>query len=593
MSKEEQQVAEKISELSTDQIDWRIGGEAGAGIQVTGSMFALACSRSGMFIASYSEYPSLIRGGYTMYHVRAGSEKIYAHDARVDILVALNKETIDENVSVLQRNGRIVYDVEQVTIKPSDFSENVVLVGVPLLKLALECGEAVMKNSVALGASFALLGCDAGALVEAVTEQFKKKGTDILNQNIDAVQKGFEYVKKNYPVERPCLLDSAKHFDPQLVISGNEAVGIGAIASGCQFYAGYPMTPSTSLLHFMAAHDQEFGIVVKHAEDEISVINMAIGASYTGARAMIGTSGGGFALMNEGVSLCAMLETPLVIMVSSRPGPATGLPTWTAQGDLQFVIHAGHGEFPKIVIAPGDPQEAFEATWRAHNLADQFQIPVIVLLDKYLSESNVSIQPFPFKEVVIDRGNVMTEEELEKHAPYLRYEMTDTGVVPRVFPGMKAGAHLANSDEHAADGLVSESSEDRILQDTRRLLKWNGLQKHLPLPKVYGSKNPEVTMVVWGSQKAPALQAQQELEKAGVPTNVIHVQYVHPFPGDVMHDLLQSARWLLLIENNLTGQFGQLIRAGAHIDIPEKLLKDDGRPVFPSEIIERVRAMIT
>lgn len=575
------------------EIHWRVGGEAGAGIKVTGAIFAMACSRSGMFLTEYTEYPSLIRGGHNMVHIRAGTQKIYAHEDIVDILVALNRETIDLHRSKVRETGSVVFDPDQVTVHSEELPfPTIQLVPVPLMKLAKECGTPVMKNMVATGASYALLGCDIAPLTDAIQDTFKRKGAEVVQQNIDAATKGFEFVKKNARVPEQCVLDLAHHFDPQLVVTGNEAIATGAIAGGCKFYAAYPMTPSTSILHFFAAHDEKFGIVVKHAEDEISVINMALGASYAGVRVMIATSGGGFALMNEGVSLAGMIEAPVVIVVAMRPGPATGLPTWTAQGDLNWVIHSGHGEFPKIVIAPGDPNEAFEATWHAHNLAERFQVPVIVLTDKYLSESRFSCDPFSWKEVVIDRGALLKESDLAKKSAYLRYELTDDGVSPRALPGMAGGEHLANSDEHDPYGFASETSDNRNIQNDRRRRKMDAIQKHIQLPKLYGPKIAEVTVVVWGSQKLPALQAQLELEREGIPINVIHVQYMWPFPGAVLHDMLQSARRLLLVENNATGQLSHLINTFAHIDVPNKLLKDDGRPLFPSEIIARVKELL-
>lgn len=575
------------------EIHWRVGGEAGAGVKVTGTIFGMTCSRSGMFLVDYVEYPSLIRGGHNVYSIRASNDKVYSHEDAIDILVALNREAIDQHKDKMNDNGYVVFDPDQVTAEQKEFSaKNVELVAVPLLKLAQEIGTPVMKNMVATGASYALLGCDSGVLIDVVQDMFKKKGKEVVEQNVAAATKGFEFVKKNYKVEEQCFLDFAKHFDPQLVVTGNEAVAAGAIAGGCKFYAAYPMTPSTAILQYMAAHDEQFGIVVKHAEDEISVINMAIGASFTGVRSMVATSGGGFALMNESVSLAGMLETPIVIVEVMRPGPATGLPTWTGQGDLNWVINAGHGEFPRIVIAPGDPEEAFEAGWMAHNLAEQFQIPVIILTDKYLAESRWSTPPFPWKEIKINRGKIATENALKGKSEYLRYESTQDGIAARAFPGTPGGVHLANSDEHAQSGFVSETSEDRNIQNERRRKKLEEIQKHIQLPTVYGPDSADLTMVVWGSQKGPALQARVELELEGIKTNIIHVKYIWPFPGEVMHNLLQSAQRLLLIENNATGQLSRLINEFTHIDIEHKLLKDDGRPVFPSEIKARVKELL-
>ena len=346
------------------------------------------------------------------------------------------------------------------------------------------------------------------------------------------------------------------------------------------------MTPSSPILHYLASVAVQSDVVIKHAEDEISVINMALGAAHVGARAMVATSGGGFALMTEALGLTAITETPLVIVNVQRPGPATGMPTWTEQGDLQFVLKAAPGDFLRIVIAPGDAQEAFELGARALNFAEIYQLPVIILLDKFVGEGDTTLKKPNSKSIKINRGKLLTQAQLNKIKDYQRYQITKDGVSPRALPGMPKGLYVANSDEHDVHGYSDESSANRIEQVDKRHRKGINLSKKLPQPKIYGNAKAHKTVIVWGSSKGVVLDAYHELS----PTKqkkikILQLQYLWPFPAEFVKNVLNRSRDTLLIENNSTAQLGQLIAQETGFKIENKLLKYDGRPFFREEIV--------
>lgn len=365
-------------------------------------------------------------------------------------------------------------------------------------------------------------------------------------------------------------------------------IGMAAIAAGCKFYCAYPMTPSSTILHYLAAKSEKSQMVVKHAEDEISVINMALGASWAGVRSMTGTSGGGYALMVEAVSLAGITEMPIVIAMGQRPGPATGMPTWTEQGDLLFILHSGHGEFPKIILAPGDMEETYRLTLEAFNLADIYQTPVFILVDKYLQEGHQSIEEFRIKndELRINRGKLLSEKDFGNITDYKRYQITDDGISPRVRPGMKNVLHQVNSYEHLEDGHTTEEENERTYQvDKRNRKTATFLARDAKLPVLYGKKEAELTVIAWGSMKGPVLQAMQGNEDK---FNLLHFTYLWPIPSAPVAKTLSDCRKTLLVENNSTGQLGQLLKMVTGIEIGNKLLKYSGRPFYPEEIIEKV-----
>lgn len=578
-----------------DSVTWKIGGEAGFGIMTTGTMLSKVAVRCGFFIFDYVEYPSLIRGGHNVQEVRFSPNEVFSQEKKVDLLVALTKETVDLHKKELKEGSGILYDNEKIIINEAEIdTKKTVLLPVPFTKIIKDSGiSSVMQNNIALGASAALLDFDLNILFNVIQDTFSDKGEKVIADNKKAAQLGFDYVSQNLK-NKFSLVIKSKQQQKQLVLTGNDAVGLGAVAGGCSFYCAYPMSPSSSVLHLLAVNAEATGMVVKHAEDEISVINMAIGASYAGVRSMVGTSGGGFSLMVEGLGLAGITETPLVIFIGQRPGPATGLPTWTGQADLQFVIHASQDEFPRIVLAPGDVTEAFYLTAEAFNLADLYQTPVFILSDKYLAESHKSVEYFDPTKVTIERGKLITNKNNQDLMGYKRYVMTEDGISPRVIPGTKGTWYLANSYEHDESGLSTEDALERVKQVDKRNKKLKTYQTRLPNPKIYGENNADITLIGWGSTKGPVLQTLSDLNYThkGRTLNFLHVTHVFPFNTKMISEILSQSRKRIMIEGNSEGQFAKLIREQTGIMMDSFLLKYDGRPFYPEEIITKLEQIV-
>jgi len=599
--------------MSKDSFTWTIGGEAGFGINISGLIFSKTLTRSGFHIFDYIEYPSLIRGGHNVYHVHVGQEEVFSQEKGIDILVALNQETFELHKKSLKRNSFVIYDSNQFRIdKKETEKKKINVIEVPLATLIKKVGGIkLMENNIALGASLALLGLDLKALFSVIEDTFLKKGTEIVNENQKAAQVGYDFVRETLGDRCHPELDSGsidkgilrsklrsqndKNREERLVLTGNEAIVLGCVFGGCQFFAAYPMTPASSILHTLAGLAEKVGMIVKHAEDEISVINMAIGAAFAGVRSAVATSGGGFSLMQESVSLAGMTETGIVIIECQRPAPATGMPTWTDQGDLQFILRSGHGDFPKIVLAPGDQEEAFYLTAEAFNLADIYQCPVFIISDKYLSESHKSINATRYTlhatRYKIDRGKIIDNKKQKTNNSYRRYKITDDGISPWILPGTPGYFYQANSYEHLEDGHTTESAEERVKQVDKRARKMKTfIKNHLPKPKVYGDKNADITFVGWGSTKMPVLQAMKRCNNETIKQcNYLHLNYLWPFPKESVTKVLKQAKRVLLLEGNPTSQLGQLIRQETGIEIKNKFLKDDGRPFYPEEILTRIK----
>jgi len=476
-----------------------------------------------------------------------------------------------------------------------------------------------MRNTVALGALLGILEMKLVDLNLILKQEFvDKKGNG--EKNVSAAVKGAEFVKNiNVKLNSNGILRRHPNGTPpqdkasKLLITGNQACALATIASNCQVYAAYPMTPATEILHFLEAKQRETGMMVHQPEDEIAAIHTALGAAFTGARVATGTSGGGFALMNEGLSLAGMLELPLVLFEVQRPGPATGNPTWTEQGDLKYVINAGHGEFPRVVITPGTPEQCFELVQRAFNLADKYQLPVIVLTDKHLGESSYCVDAGVFSKIEkIERGKLCrnTSQCVSAKAGYKRYQITKDGVSWRTIPGVNGGEHLitgvehhetgaraaeylANSDEHNQSSFSDEASAVRVKMMDKRMQKLEEIRKEIPLPRVYGPKNANKTIVCWGSTLGAALDSLEYLNTGTSKhnVNVVHFEYVWPLPKG-LDKFLKSrvlGKHLVLLENNKTGQLGQLIRQETGIEIKDKILKYDSRTFWVEEVIEQLK----
>ncbi len=570
-----------------NRISLRIGGPAGTGIMQAGLLFAKCCSRIGLHVFDYIEYPSLIRGGHNSYQVRAEESPVRSQIRGVDILIALDESTLTLHAAELREESIIIYDEE--TIKPERTRlGRGTRCPMPLKAIiAAAGGTEIMQNTVALASALGILAYDFDVLADIIRDGFEEKKAAIVDKNIAAARRGYEEARRRYGHLDQYRLTRIPG-PRRIVLTGNEAMALGAVKAGCTFYAAYPMTPASTILHTLASWQERHNIVVKHAEDEIGTVNMTIGAAYAGARAMCSTSGGGFALMQEGISLAGITETGIVVAEVMRGGPATGLPTWTEQSDLRFVLHAGHGDFFKIVLAPGDVEEAFRFTLDAFNHAEKYQTPVILLSDKYLGESHASVEPFTAKEYRVDRGKL-----LRKAPPgYLRYAETPDGISPRTIPGVPGGFFLANSNEHDAFGWSTEEPEARNLMMRKRMRKEETYRREVPRQRLHGAEEADLTIISWGSTKGPILDAMGWLAKDGYRVNFLQITHLKPFPSEDVTERLRAAKQILLVENNYTGQLGGVIREETGIAIAEKLLKYDGRPFYPEEIYDRVASLL-
>ena len=570
---------------------WKIGGEAGFGILTSGLVFAKIANRLGYYTFDYTEYPSLIRGGHNALEVIVSDEKVQALKKEINFLICLNQETYQNHKARLAAESCVVYDPDEFSIE----DQLITKICVPFKKYLSELkGQVVMKNTIALAASLALIGSDLTILNEIIESQFAIKGQTVVEFNKKLAELGYNHVKQEHGQAIKQML-AKKNEEKHLLLSGNDAFSLASIIADCRIYCAYPMTPSSTVLTTLAAWQEKTGVVVRHAEDEISVINTALGASFMGVRSAVGTSGGGFALMVESVSLAGITEIPLVIFLAQRPGPATGMPTWTEQGDLLFACFSGHGEFPKIVLAPGDVYDMIELTTEAFNLAEIYQTPVIILSDMYLSESHKTLLKSYLDKLTheyqIDRGKTIVKipnSQFPIPNKYLRYQKTDDGISPRLLPGVKGFYYQANSYEHLEDGHTTEDSQARKDQvEKRNKKRQTYLKMHYKPAKLFGDlKKSNIVFVSWGSTKGSVIEAQRILKKKGIETAFLNFTYIYPLDKNVILPLFNKTKRYILIENNSQGQFGKLLQMETGIEIEDKLLKFDGRPFWPEEIVE-------
>ncbi len=577
--------------VEINRLAWKIGGEAGYGIIGTGSMFAKLCVRSGLYAFMSHDYPSLIRGGHNTSHVRVEENIVTSHIDTCDLLVALNKETIDLHKNELTQNGGIIYDNEEIK-DLGEIRSDVKLYGLPLMSFSREIsGERLLRNTIALGASAALVDIDYNLLVDMLKETYGKKGDKVVNMNVEAAKRGYEHIKKNYPEEfRNKIVKKNKKNN--LFVTGNEAISVAAIKAGLKFHCQYPMTPSSQILHYLVNKAEDYGMVVLQLEDEISVINTALGASWAGARSMVATSGGGFCLMSEAYSLAGMVELPLVIIMGQRGGPATGLPTKTEQGELKFIINASHGEFPRIVLAPGDAEECFYLTLDAFNLADQLQNPIIILHDQYVANNGKTVERFSTSKYNVERGLIAKDGELNNVQDFKRYKHgSETGVTLRSLPGQKGGLYSCGSDEHDEIGQICEDPENRNQIMERRMRKLDYAKKLIgdKVINFYGNKDADITIVGWGSTKGTVLDAMRYLNKGGIKVNFLQIVCMSPFPIEKVNEILSKSKKIVAFEQNFSAQLCGIIREHTGVHIKNKWVKYNGVPFSPSEVYEKTK----
>ncbi len=576
--------------MQNKQIDflWKIGAPAGMGIMVSGLQMSKTISRMGYRIFNYIEYPSLVRGGHNTYEVRITSKQRFSRKRSIDCLVALNQDTYDFHKSRLTSNSLVIYDENQV--QPDPKFQNISL---PISDILSNIdAPKIMTNTVVLGASVALLSGDITILHQVISEQFSKKGTDSIKINQVCASVGYDYILKNYQKNIISILNSKSASKiKQMVMTGNEAFSLGAVASNCKLYVAYPMTPASSVQSTLASWQDQLGLVVRHSEDEISVINTALGSSFVGVRSAVGTSGGGFALMTESVSYAGIAEIPIVIFIAQRPGPATGMPTWTEQGDILFSVFAGHGDFPKIVIAPSNVQDMVTVTRKAFDLADIYQLPVLILSDKYLSESYASVDYNQIDSIVlnsIDRGKIISKVDHN----YKRYQNTKDGVSPMLIPGQADIYYQANSYEHLEDSHTTEDAHERIDQVHKRMQKIQTYFKNdFEKPEVFGDLDKaKYVFVSFGSNKSIVLEAMERLKQQdNLDTAYIHFTYIYPLDKQQVLPIFKSEKDYILVENNSTGQFGKILQMQVGVEISKKILKYDGRPLWVEDILDFIK----
>lgn len=574
----------------------KIGGEAGQGIQTIGETLGRVFSRAGFHVFTHQDYESRVRGGHNFFQVRVADRPVRASRERIDILVALDRESIIRHAGEVPDEGRILYD--STTLKEQHEGRR--FLDVPFADLAVQHGgNRIMANTVATGAVLGMLGKELTDLNGLIEEIFRKKGGAIISANRAAAAAGHEFAKKGC-VHCPFSLAGAGTAGQRMLIAGADAIGLGAVASGMKFYAAYPMTPATGVMNYVADKAQEYGIVVEQAEDEIAAINMALGASFAGARAMTGTSGGGFALMVEGLSLAGATETPLVIALGMRPGPATGLPTRTEQGDLQFALSAGHGEFPRFLFAPGTPRQAMLLTNRAFDLAEKYQVPAFVLFDQYLGDSQWTYRGLDTSRL----GNTdhrLRGEAFQRQAGYRRHGYTGSGITPLGVPGDATHVVVTDSDEHDEDGHIIEDAATRMKMMEKRLLRKLPLMRNeMAPPFLYGDADPEIVVAGWGSLYGVLREAVDALSPS-YRVALLHFSQLFPFPhspaeggrgGFDYLGLLSNAELSICVEQNATGQFERLLRQETGYAFNTHVRKFDGRPFLVEELTRELQENI-
>jgi len=554
----------------------RIGGEAGQGLQLIGGILAKIFSRHGLHVFTHQDYMSRIRGGHNYYQIRISEHPITASRDLVDLLLALDADSIAMHRSSLTKNGIILFDVESVQNELSGRE----FIRVPFVNITEKQGsKPIMANSVAVGAVLGILGLGLDLFTETITDFLGRKGGKAIAANISLARAGRDFVNEHYK-EYDRFRITAPKKDALMLINGNQAIGLGALLSGCKFYAAYPMTPSTGIMIYLASKAEKHHIVVEQAEDEIAAINMALGASYGGVRAMTGTSGGGFALMTEGLSLAGMTETPIVIAEVQRPGPATGLPTRTEQGDLFFVLYGGHGEFPRVVFTPGTPEQALYLTNRAFHLAEKYQIPVIIQSDQYLADTEWTYENLATDNLFYQDFRLRSKDSKENEN-YHRYADTDNGVSPLAVPGVAKFTVVVDSDEHDEAGHIIEDAETRIKMVQKRLSKkMPFIRAEIEPPSYYGSEEPKTVLVCYGSTFGIVKEAVDSLANTH-NLAMLHFSEIYPFPDVDRFDymtLLQKTPLTICIENNASGQFAKHMRSETGFSFRDKINKYDGRP---------------
>src|SRR5438034_9162 len=581
-----------------------IGGENGQGIASTGDILARIFARRGLHLNAYNAYQSIIRGGHTFLTIRASDSPVRNMGDKIDVFIPLNQDTMDRHLQLLKSGACAIYDIEKIT--PGQAADGVQLCPMPMKELTQ--GNKLAINTAALGAALRLLGIESEPLESVVARQFKKKGDAVVTQNIAIARAGDDDAARNFRAFAWKTLVAAKRLG---VITGNQATAMGGVAAGVKFYAAYPMSPSTGVLMWMAAPARELGIMVRQVEDEIGVMNMVIGAAYTGCRAMCATSGGGFALMTEAVGMAGMIETPVVCVDVQRAGPATGVPTKTEQGDLWQLLGAGQGDYPRIIVAPANQLDLFRTIPQLFNLVDKYQCPGLVLADLLISEGTCSLDPAELDfnpkidrgEIIFPNGNGNGNGDSENpfggytDNAYLRYQNTKSGISPRAVPGVPGHIHVAATDEHDEDGtLISDeftNPHKRRMMVEKRARKMEAVVRDIAPPRLIGPEKAEVTLVGWGSTEGVIREAVEKLAgEEGIVANQLAIKWIVPLHAAEIGAILERSKNVILVENNQSGQFARYLRSETGFAAHGHIRKYDGEPFMPHHIVEAVKAQL-
>jgi 2-oxoglutarate ferredoxin oxidoreductase subunit alpha len=549
-----------------------IGGSAGQGLDTLSDFLERSIKKFGFYVFSNKDYMSRVRGGHNFIQIRFGENKIYSHKNELDLILALDENTISYHKDRLKDDGIIISDK---SIK----NEYKKIIKLPLIETAKGLSLSKAFTSVAAGVILKYFSID----LENIDKYFSSKlSEDIRNKNIQAVKLGYDLIESKHKMQGNDLSD-------HILINGNNAIALGAIAGGLDFYSAYPMTPATSIMTYLAKKQVETGMVVDQAEDEIAAINFAIGASYAGARAMTGSSGGGVSLMVEAFGLAGITETPIVIVDSQRPGPATGLPTRTEQSDLSFLLTASQGEFPRILISVRNAEDAFYKTVKALNLADKYQTVVILLTDQYLADSNITIPKYNLNNIEIERY-ISNGEELKEDEEYKRYKVTQSGISPRMIPGnSKNQVVLVDSDEHTEESHITEVAEVRNAQMEKRMKKLELIKKDIEEPEFIGKEDLEILLLGFGSTYGALKDAVEELNNQGEKVGALSFGDIYPLPEEGLRKYAKQAKIIINVEQNFTGQLGKLITQETEILMTYSILKYDGRQICGNDIVARLR----
>jgi 2-oxoglutarate ferredoxin oxidoreductase subunit alpha len=571
-----------------------IGGAAGQGIATPGDILARIFVRRGLHVNAYNAYQSIIRGGHIFLTLRTSDQPVLSHGDKIDVLVPLNQDTMNRHLRLMRPGSAVLFNSD--TIKPGVIPDGVQLCPFSVKALAPTIRGDLVQNTVALAAVLRLIKVEFETLEAILTLQFRRKGPAAVAENVGVARAGYDHAATQFTAFPFSLPDAGKRL---AFFEGNQALAMGGAAAGVRFYCAYPMSPASGVLHWMARHARQLGIMVRQVEDEIGVINMAIGAAHAGCRAMCATSGGGFALMSEALGAAAMMEIPVVCINVQRAGPATGVPTKTEQGDLWQVLGAGQGDYPRIVVAPTSIVDCFKLVPALFNLVDKFQCPGIILSDLLLSEGRSSVDPAEVDfNVPIDRGDVigLNGDGPPVNGDFKRYLLTESGISPRALPGTPGHVHVVATDEHDEDGvLISDEFTDahkRQAMHEKRMRKMDAVLPLLPPPEVHGAADARVTLVGWGSTEGVIREAMQQLDEAGVVANNVQIRWLVPLHAGAILSILGQCRTVIIVENNYSGQFARYLRAETGIVADGHIRKYDGEPFMPHHIVDGVTAIL-